>query len=44
LLSLFITLFKPIEVLCGTGNIMWNISHIQVECEEYFSHNIVNPT
>ena len=30
-----ITLFRPIAMLCGTGSIMRNISHIQSECEEY---------
>ena len=30
--STFITLFRPIAVLCGTDNIIRNI---QLECEEY---------
>jgi hypothetical protein len=34
-----ITLFRLIAMLCGTDSIMWNIPHIQVECEEYFEEN-----
>jgi len=35
LLDHFITLFRPIAVFCGTDNILLNILHIQLECEEY---------
>ena len=31
-----ITLFRSTTLLCGTENIMWNISHMQTEHEEYF--------
>ena len=30
-----VTLFKPIAVFCGIDNIMQNIPHIRLECEEY---------
>jgi hypothetical protein len=32
-----ITSFRAIAVLCGTDIILWNIPHIQFECEEYFT-------
>ena len=31
----FITIFRPIAMLCGTDNIMRNVPRIQAECEEY---------
>ena len=33
--KLYITLFRPISVFCGTDNIMWNISHIQAEYYQF---------
>ena len=32
-----ITLFRIITMFYGTDNILWNIPHIQYECEEYFA-------
>jgi hypothetical protein len=32
-----ITLFGPIAVFNGTNNILWNIPHIEIECEEYYA-------
>jgi len=32
----FLTLFKLIVVLCEIDSIMWNISHIQIECDKYY--------
>jgi hypothetical protein len=31
----FITLFKAITILCQIESILWNVPHIQPECEEY---------
>ena len=31
-----ITLFRSITMLYGIDNIIWNIPHIQCECEECF--------
>jgi hypothetical protein len=36
---MYITLFKSIIILCGTDIILWNISHIQTECGEYFAEH-----
>ena len=30
-----IILLRAMAVFCGTDNILWNIPHIQTECEEY---------
>ena len=35
MLGMIITLFRPIAVLCGIDNILWNIPHIRREHEEY---------
>jgi hypothetical protein len=37
-----ITLFRAIPVFCGTNSIMWNISHIQFECENILQ-DVVSP-
>ena len=29
-----ITLFRCITMFCGSDNIKWNISHMQIECGE----------
>ena len=29
------TLFRSITMLCGTDSVLWNIPHIQTECEVY---------
>jgi hypothetical protein len=31
-----ITLFKSMTMLCGADNVVWNIPHVQFECEKYF--------
>ena len=38
-----ITLFRFIIMLCGTNNILQNISHIQIKYENIL-HNIISPT
>jgi hypothetical protein len=30
------TLFRAITMFCRTDSILWNILHIQIECEECF--------
>jgi hypothetical protein len=35
--NLILQMVLTVTVLCGTNNILWNISHIQYECEEYYA-------
>ena len=35
--SRYITLFKFITIFCGIDHSLYNIFHIHMECEEYFT-------
>ena len=36
-MTIDITLFRSMTMFCGIDIIMWNISHIQTKCGEYFA-------